>query len=276
MLDHALRAALTLMLVGGVIGGYLGSSFMNEDVHKDFIDAKIAARFNPEYAEDNERWRAMVAHEHAMVALADVAGFLVALRVLRIRWDRFTRLASYMFLAGLVVTAIASYAVWPVGGIAHIVITPASLVLLVGATVLAFRAEPATGNPWEKLLAVGLRAGLLALWASVVVPGAIVASSLRRPTVFISPAFRDPSWDWAELAYNIGHWHILFAAWGIILLLAAVATQRYTRTGRVAILGGWLALIGFAAASAAANLYMLGSPPEPYQPTPTTIPGYAS
>lgn len=209
-----------------------------------------------------------MAHEHAMVVLADVAGFLVAFRALRIRRDRSTRLASYMLLAGLVATATASYAVWPVGGIAHIVITPASLVLLVGVTALAFRAEPASSELPERLLAIGLRAGVLTLWASVVVPGAIVASSLRRPTAFISPAFRDPSWDWAELAYSIGHWHILLAAWGIVLLLAAVATQEYTRTGRIAILGGWLALMGFAAASVAANLYMLGGPPEPYQPNP--------
>ncbi|WP_180385507.1 hypothetical protein [Pyrodictium delaneyi] len=268
VLDHALRATLTLMLVGGVIGGYLGSSFMDEEAHKGFVEAKIAARFNPDYAEDNELWRAMVAHEHAMVALADVAAFLVALRALHLRWGRSTRLASYMVLVGLVATAVASYAVWPVGGIAHLVITPASLILLIGVTILAFKTTTTGTQPQERLLALGIRVGTLALWASVVVPGAIVASSLRKPTVFINPAFRDPAWDWAELAYNIGHWHILLAAWGIVLLLAALATQEYTRTRRVAILGGWLALAGFTAASVTVNLYMLGNPPEPYQPNP--------
>lgn len=44
-------------------------------------------------------------------------------------------------------------------------------------------------------------------------PGALVAMSLRKP-LFFNPEFRNEVWDWAELPYNIGHWHAILLLWG--------------------------------------------------------------
>ncbi len=58
----------------------------------------------------------------------------------------------------------------------------------------------------------------LIMWVTVAAPGTIVAMSLKKP-LFLNPPFRDLTWNWAELAYNVGHWHILMGMWEVITLL---------------------------------------------------------
>ena len=259
LLESNIRLSGLLMLIGAVIGGFLGSSFMHEREY--FLEALITARFNPDLAEENLLWRSLTAHEHAMLLLALTLVFLIGTSLLRLDKSRGTRVSLYFIGAGQFLAAVASYAVWPLGKVAHLVITPAALILLSGTTLLSLRAK-GDGLKW------GLVVGNLTMWASVTVPGALVAMSLRKP-LFFNPPFRDPVWDWAELAYNVGHWHILLGMWGITVLLIYLNWPKdLMASSLIAKVGGWLALLGFSAAAVTVNLYMLGNPPGPYSPNP--------
>ncbi len=247
------------MILGAIIGGFLGSSFMKERDY--FVKALIVSRFNSNLSEGNALWRALTAHEHAMLMLALTLVFLIGTSFLELREDRGTKVSLYMIMVGEILAALASYAVWPLGKVAHMVITPAALVLLIGTTSLSLKAD-------GRDLKWGLVVGNVVMWAAVAFPGVIVAMSLRAP-LFFNPPFRDPAWDWAELAYNIGHWHILLGMWGVILLLIYLNwPSDLMSSSKVARLGGWLALLGFTAAAVSVNLYMLGNPPGPYSPNP--------
>ena len=104
------------------------------------------------------------------------------------------------------------------------------------------------------------------MWVAVAIPGAIVAISLRKH-VFFNPVFRDPVWDWAELAYNIGHWHILLLSWGIILMLIYIVwPENLVKKYKVMKWSGWLALIGYTGAMLFINLYILANGPSEYIP----------
>ncbi len=254
-----IRLTGLLMLAGSMIGGYLGSSFM--EGRSDFVRALIEARFNPDLAEEIPLWRALTAHEHAMLLLALTLVFLTAISLLGVEERGISRLALHLIWFGQLLAAVASFAVWPFGKTAHLIITPAALILLLGTTLLSFKAR-GDSLKW------GLVAGNLIMWLSVTIPGALVAMSLRKP-LFFDPPFRDPAWDWAELAYNVGHWHILLGMWGITVLLIYLSWPvDLMGTSRTAKLGGWLSLLGFGAAAISVNLYMLGNPPGPYSPNP--------
>ncbi len=258
-----IKASGILLLISGAIGGYLGSSFMRW--REDFLGALISARFDPDLAEENLLWRALTSHEHAMIAIALALTFFLALATSGVKMGRATKAALYAALAGQMVMALASYMVWPLGKVAHLAITPAALILLLATTVLSFMLK---GRQMRYAL-IKLSA---VIWASVVIPGALVAISLRKP-IFFSPAFRDPAWDWAELAYNIGHWHILLAAWGSTPLLRYLSWPRnLLEESRMARAGAWLAVLGFSSASLAANFYMLANPPMEYVPNPYSSP----
>ncbi len=254
-----LAVTVLLMMVGGLIGGWLGSSFMEH--RPEFLEALAKARFNPDLAEENIFWRALTAHEHAMVALALTAVFLVGLSFLDVPETRSGRWSMYFVLVGQVLTASASFAVWLAGKVAHLVITPAALLLVVATTAAGL----ASKGP--RHLRLGLVAGNLVLWASVIVPGALVAASLRKP-LFFDPPFRDPAWDWAELAFNVGHWHILLGLWGAVLLFVYAHWPEDLTSSSLARLALWLAMGGFAVAAVSVNLYMLANPPGPYSPNP--------
>ncbi|GEM_PF-759688 len=259
LLESNLRLSGVLMLAGSVIGGYLGSSFM--EGRSGLLKALIEARFNPDLAEEDSLWRALTAHEHAMLLLALSLVFLVAVSLLRVEERGVSRLALHLIWLGQLMAAVASFAVWPFGKVAHVIITPAALILLVGTTLLSLKAK-GDSLKW------GLLTGNAIMWLSVTIPGALVAMSLRKP-LFFNPPFRDPLWDWAELAYNVGHWHILVGMWGIIVLLIYLSWPAdLLGTSKWVKLGGWFSLLGFGAAAISVNLYMLGNPPGPYSPNP--------
>ena len=259
LLESNLRLSGVLMLAGSMIGGFLGSSFM--EGRSGFVRALIEARFNPDLAEENSLWRALTAHEHAMLLLALTLIFLLAASLLRVEERGASRLALHLIWFGQLMAAVASFAVWPFGKMAHVIITPAALILLVGTTLLSLKAK-GDSLKW------GLVTGNVIMWLSVTIPGALVAMSLRKP-LFFNPPFRDPAWDWAELAYNVGHWHILLGMWGITVLLVYLSWPvDLLGTSKAAKLGGWLSLLGFGAAAISVNLYMLGNPPGPYSPNP--------
>ncbi|AGK61891.1 hypothetical protein Asulf_01925 [Archaeoglobus sulfaticallidus PM70-1] len=263
-LDWAVLVAGLLLLGGAVIGGWVGSSFIDSNLAHEFLIAKIQSRFNPDLAEESTVWRAMTGHLHAMVALSLALAFVVAVKAVGVRQSRLTQMAVYAVIFGETVMALASYSVWFAGKIAHLIITPAALALIFGTLMLSFRTErPEAASP-KGALSWGLRLGNLWVWAFVAVPGAIVAISLRKPK-FFNPEFRAESWDWAELAYNIGHWHILLAIWGVTLLLVYLAIVSKSRFAAIA---GWTATIGMLGSIAAVNLYMLANPPLPYVPNP--------
>ena len=265
-LEAGLLVSAVLLLVGGVVGGYVGSSYMDPKLAEAFVKAKIASRFNPDLGESLDVWRAMSGHAHAMVTLALTSSMLLGFAATGPRWvkPRLAKASLWTITVSLTVTVIGSYLVWPLGGIAHKIITPASLALLAAGLLatLALKAQPPTTT--EGALVYGLRIGLASMWPLVAIPGAMVAISLHKP-VFFNPPIRDSARDWAELAYSIGHWHLLVAAWGVTLLLALLA---HVSRSRLATLAAWLAVAGFLVAGAGANLYALTAPPTPYSPNP--------
>ena len=266
-LDLALIVALILLLGGGVIGAYVGSSYMSEELAEGFERAKILARFNPDLAEDNEIWRAMTGHLHTMVALATTITFLLGVYKIGISDSRWVKISILLVIFGELIMAIASYSVWFFGKIAHLIITPAALILIASTLILSFlvsgyKFKESFREP-KGLLLWGLRLGNIWTWVFIALPGAIVAMSLRKP-LFFNPEFRSELWDWAELSYNIGHWHIILVLWGVMLLLIYLADVR----SKWASASGWLSLIGMLGATATTNLYMLANPPGPYSPNP--------
>ena len=110
-----------LILAGSLIGGWLGASFTF--FRKEFLQALIIARFNPDLAEGSVFFRALTAHEHAMVALALTVVFLLGLKVAKIDEEtKFAKIMLYIVLLGQVIMAIACYAVWEIGKVAHLAI----------------------------------------------------------------------------------------------------------------------------------------------------------
>lgn len=194
-----------------------------------------------------------------MIALALVLVFLIGVSIVGIKKSRFSKALLYIILFGEFFMASASYAVWPVGKIAHLIITPAAISLIFGTLLLSFKTEISNVLSW------GLKIGNVIIWAGVAVPGGLVATSLRKPILF-NPVFRDQLWDWAELAFNIGHWHILLVTWGIILLLIYITWPE--NMGRITGILGKITLIGYAIAMLSINLYMLGNGPGQYIPNP--------
>jgi hypothetical protein len=262
--DWAIIVAGILLLGGAVIGGWVGSSFIDHEIAEEFLTAKIQSRFNPDFAEESVVWRAMTGHLHAMVALALALVFLISVKILELKPGKWTEISVYAVIFGETVMAIASYSVWFVGKAAHLIITPAALTLIFGTLMLSFRVRSYEKWSPKGVLNWGLKLGNLWVWAFVAIPGAMVAISLRKPK-FFNPEFRAEVWDWAELAYNIGHWHILLAIWGVILLLVYLAISARSK---IAAISGWIALTGLLIATATVNLYMLANPPLPYEPNP--------
>ncbi len=246
-----------LLLIGAFIGGWLGASFMK--YRDNFLNALIESRFTPSLAEENVFWRALTAHEHAMMAIALAFTFFTALSLVELKEGNLTKYFLYLAIPSQIVTALASYAVWFIGGIAHVAITPAAMLLIFSTLVLSLRIKE-----WN-LIKTGLVLENIVIWIAVAVPGVLVAMSLRKP-LFFNPEFRAEVWDWAELAYNIGHWHILLLTWGVTLLVIYMVYPRdLGRFGRIA---GCITLAGFFIASVGINFYMLGNPPGEYSPNP--------
>ncbi len=262
--EAALWVIAILLLVGGTIGGYVGSVHMDEEKSRELFEAVVAARIDPDQAEHVEAWRARTAHEHAMVALVLAATLLLVYRVLG---GRMGRGLSAVYAGSASLTALGSYAVWFLGEKAHVVITPSSLILVFTALLLALKAYRIHRRPVELkgVVSLGLVLGIVAIIGGVVATGAIIAVSLDKPTRFISPEFRDPSWDWSELAFNIGHWHVLVAAWGTALLLGLLAYQPDTKLLRIA---AWLTLVGFLVYTVGQAVYSFPRVPQPYHPNP--------
>lgn len=249
-----------LLLGGGLIGGYVGSSFMNYQLRQDFIHAVIASRYNPDLAEQNEIWRAWTGHQHAMIALVMVITFTAAARLLETPTDKLSKILLYTLPPSTITMAIASYLVWPLGEQAHLAITPAALALILSTTLISWKLK-AQQEPDAKALIWTLRAGNLLLWLYVTIPGALIATSLYKPVIY-NPPIRDPSMDWMELAFNTGHWHLLLTAWGITLL--AIANHIIKISSKPT----WLALAGYTISGLGATLYYTLPPKQPYQPNP--------
>jgi hypothetical protein len=257
ILEWNIWASAVLLMIGGVIGGWLGASFM--EYRHSFLEALIESRFNPDLAEENIFWRALTSHEHAMIAVALTLIFLLAIAIVGLKEGKWSKRFLFLVLFGQVVMALASYSVWVVGKIAHLIITPSALVLIFSTLILSFKANNKGALTW------GLRIGNIMVWLAVAVPGAIAAINLKKP-ILLNPNFRDPIWDWAELAFNIGHWHILLTTWGLILLLIYMYWPRtIDKHGPIF---SWIAIIGYSIAVLAINLYAMGNPPGEYVPNP--------
>jgi hypothetical protein len=259
-------AALTgglLLLVGGLIGGYVGAHYMSHEESSEFREALVASRFDPSLGEENELWRAWTGHQHAMVATALSLAFVAAAGMMRFGEGRLPRALQWLIAPSTAVMALASYSVWFFGKMAHLIITPAALLLIASTAALSAIARAGRPSSEDGALVWAARIGNAAIWLFVAVPGAIIAMSLREPR-FFDPPFRDPAWDWAELAFNIGHWHFLLAAWGVALI--AVASRAVG--GRLAVAATWAASAGLVLSGLGYVLYVFTAEPEPYSLNP--------
>ncbi len=267
-LGYAVSVCGVLLLIGGAIGGYVASNYMDKEAYEAFKSTFIEARLDPGVGEENELWRAWTGHAHAMIAVALSLVFAAALSLLELRTGLFTKLLLWSLIPTTTIMAVASYSVWFVGGVAHKAITPAAVLLTMATLLLSFMAK--AGSPLEPrgILAWALRVGNIGVWAFVSIPGALVAISLKKPTAFFNPPLRDPAWDWVEVAFSIGHWHILLTAWGVTLaiLAATMAGTRRAAISAMAVLAGFtLAGVGFVA-------YIFTADPGPYNLNPYTDP----
>ena len=256
-----------LMLLGSIWGAWLGSSYMH--FRHSFLEALISSRFNPDLAEENIFWRALTSHEHAMLALALAAVFFLALSITGVEEDK--KLLGFLpvkwlYVLGLIgelFMGLAAYAVTFFGKVAHLIITPAAILLILATLLLSFVAKRGS------LLRIGLIVGNIAIWLFVAAEGALTAMNLRKALFLLPIPFRDPLYDWAELAYNIGHWHLLMFSWGIILLLIYISwPENFIDKYKFMYWIGVITLIGYFIAMAGANLYMLANPPGKYIPNP--------
>ena len=159
LIDQAIVLTGLLMVIGAFIGGYIGSSYMEPEVSEGFLNAKIAGRFNPDLSEENSMWRALSGHQHAMVALSLCLVFLAALKVLGVREGRLLKAAMYGVMVGETVMALASYSVWVFGKVAHTLITPAALLLILSTLVASFRTRKYRALTPRGALAWGLKLG---------------------------------------------------------------------------------------------------------------------
>ena len=255
-----------LLLIGSIWGAWLGSSYMH--YRDEFLHALINSRFNPDLGEESIFWRALTSHEHAMIAIAVTLIFLLALAISGVDENKkILKIISlkhlyYLTIIGQLVMALASYAVTFYGKIAHLIITPAAILLIIATLLLSFMVKKGT------FLRPALIMGNIAIWVAVAIPGAITAISLRKP-VFFPLAFRDPLYDWAELAYNIGHWHLLLLTWGVLLLILYIYwPENFLNKYKFMKWVGWLILISYFIAMIGTNLYMLANPPGQYIPNP--------
>ncbi|MGQ4891813.1 MAG: hypothetical protein ACP6IP_04900 [Candidatus Njordarchaeia archaeon] len=256
-----------LMLLGSFWGAWLGSSYMH--FRHSFLEALINSRFNPDLAEENIFWRALTSHEHAMLAIALALVFFLALSITGVEEDK--KLFGFLpvkwiyvlALIGQLFMGLASYAVTFFGKIAHLIITPAAILLIFATLLLSLVAKKG------ELLRISLVVGNVAIWLFVAAEGAITAMNLRKALFLLPIPFRDPLYDWAELAYNIGHWHLLMFSWGIILLIIYLSwPEDFTHKYKFMYWVGILTLVGYIIAMAGANLYMLANPPGEYIPNP--------
>ena len=254
-----------MLILGGVVGGYVGSSFMDPELREGFVETLIETRFDPDVGDRNEIWRAWTGHQHAMVALSLTLVFLSAIRLLELRRGVFTKLASLGVLLGAPVMALASLSVWGFGKVAHLIITPAALALIAGTLMLSFAARGGPLFSRYGALAWGLRLGNIGVWGFVAVPGAIFAVSLKKPTVFFDPPVRSVEWEWVELAFNIGHWHLLLLAWGVALILVGLYIYP---PGRLAPHLMWGSTAGFLGSGLGVALYIFTATPGEYSPNP--------
>ncbi len=267
-LGYAVATCGILLLIGGAIGGYVASNYMDKEAYEAFKATFIEARFDPSVGEENELWRAWTGHAHAMIAVALSLAFVAALSLLEVRPGLLTRILLWSLIPTITIMAVASYSVWFAGGVAHKAITPAAVLLTTATLLLSFVAKAGSPLDPKGILAWGLRVGNIGVWAFVSIPGALVAVSLRKPTAFFNPPLRDPAWDWVEVAFSIGHWHVLLTAWGVTLALIAARMAG----SRLAAASALATLIGFTIAGAGFVAYILAAEPGPYNLNPYTDP----
>ena len=267
LLEWNIWIAGIFLLIGGIWGAWLGSSFMHH--RSEFLEALIASRFNPDLAEEDLYWRALTSHEHAMIAIALALVFFLALSINRPKENAKMLLVftpQRLYLLGIpaqIFMAAACYSVTFFGGKTHLVITPAALILISVTLLLSLSMER------NDLLKIGAVISNLAVWLGVAIPGAIAAMNLREARFIYSLPIRHPSYDWLELAYNIGHWHLLLLTWGIALLIIYIVwPENITEKNKLYFWIGIIGLIGYLIAMLGTNLYMLANPPQPYTPNP--------
>ncbi len=257
---NSLLVASTLMLlIGGILGAVLGSYYMDPQASQEYISAVISSRIDPDLAEDNILWRMRAGHEHGMLLSALGLAAALLIQKLNLSYNKATRRLVDISSISLAIASISSYLLVVFGGVVHKVITPASLLVITALGLLGLY------NAWRKrgFYNITFTMGIILVWLFVAIPGALIAASLREPTSIINPAFRDPAWDYVELAYNIGHWHLLLMFWGVAILITASTIWPAEKTGKTITL---LSLIGLILVGAGFNLYILTNGPNPTNP----------
>ncbi len=243
------------LLISAVIGAGAGAFFGNG--------------FRAVLAEDIVREahtlgeRAVIAHLHIMLALIDVAIFLLIVRRFDLR-GRLHRVAMPLTIAGTAVLSAGAWSVMLWEDAAHTIIYIGSTLVLFAALLMTIAgiaalierqvrargwSRPSAGQKLRAVLADPLHFGpfFQMIWLQLVVvfPGIYTAVKLDE-------IYRAWPFD-AERRILVGHWHILATLSATILLL--LVADRLRLSGRLRQWVGWGTIIGSDLAFAAGAVY---------------------
>lgn len=251
----AFFATAVALLISAVIGAGAGAFFGNG--------------FRAVLAEDivreghNLGERAVIAHLHIMLALIDVAIFLLIVRRFDLKGP-LHKIAMPLTIAGTVVLSAGAWSVMLWEDIAHKIIYFGSTFLLLAALLMTIagigavirrQAErrgwrrPSAGQKLRALLADPLHFGpffqMIWLQPVMVFPG--IYTAVKLDEIYRTWPFE------AERRILVGHWHILATLSATIMLL--LVADRLRVSGRLRQWVGWGTIIGSDLAFAAGVIY---------------------
>lgn len=244
-------ALLISAVIGAGAGAFFGNGFravLAEDIVRQ---------------EHNLGELAVIAHLHIMLALIDVAIFLIIVRRFDLK-GRLHKIAMPLTIAGTIVLSIGAWSVMLWEGIAHKIIYVGSTVLLFAALLMTIAGiaavirrqtaargwhQPTAGQRLRALLADPLHFGpffqMIWLQPAMVFPG--IYTAVKLDEIYRAWPFE------AERRILVGHWHILATLSATIMLL--LVADRLGLAGRLRHWVGWGIIIGSDLAFAAGAVY---------------------
>jgi hypothetical protein len=243
---------LISVVIGAIVGSFFGNGFeavLAEDIvrveHKLFFELAI------------------IAHLHIMLALIDVAIFLILVRKFDLKGP-LHKVALPFTVVGTIIMALGCWSVMFVEDIGHWVIYGGSSLILLAALLMTISGigkmirnqlaergidRPKAKDNWAALVRNPLQFGLFfqLIWLNFVMvfPGLYTAVNLDE-------VFRVWPYE-AERRILVGHWHILATLSAVLLLL--IVADRLGLRGWLRQVLGWGTIVGANVAFTFAVIY---------------------